>query len=156
MNARTTQQLRLAAEFLSSLFLLAALYPAWFVWAMATTLQPIQSDPALYYGATGLGLGAMLAVAWLAERLVGAFPRRTLFDLWLFSFPPAVAVTCLLLTFSWPLDLEGWDGHGFGAGGSEANALFLPWLHAVLWIVAGRLCTRIRARRVRRAVRRAD
>jgi hypothetical protein len=91
-----------------------------------------------YWTGIALGYVAMGLVAGGRRRTLGDLPWRVVLDAWLLAFPLAVMVTATLVSAKWPLRFTGWDAHGMGATGGEANALFLPWLHLLGWWLVGR------------------
>jgi hypothetical protein len=65
---------------------------------------------------------------------LGPVPPRRAFDAWLLTAAPALALCAVFVVYRWPLVFQGWDAHGLGAEGGEANAALFPWLHGLLWI----------------------
>lgn len=127
-------RLRLALELLGSALWLAVHFPIALVYALGSSLQGVAAVP--YWAAVGGGYLAMLGLALFRPGDLGRVPRRGALDRWLLTFPPAVALSATLVSLEWPLAFASWDAHGFGAAGGEANALFLPWLHSVLWLLS--------------------
>lgn len=129
-------RLRLALELLGSALCLAAHFPIALVYALGSSLQGVAAAP--YWAAVGGGYLAMLGLALFRPGDLGRVPRRGALDRWLLTFPLAAALSATLVSVEWPLTFTGWDAHGFGAAGGEANALFLPWLHSVLWVLSAK------------------
>ncbi len=110
------------------------------VYSMGGSLNPIDDYRPLYYALIGAGyLAGFLTLSVSAARGRTVFgrkiPGRVQFDLWLGTFLCAVVLVAALIYFRLPIRLRGWDGHGFGASGGEANSLFLPWLHYAMWLL---------------------
>ncbi len=110
------------------------------VYSMGGSLNPIDDYRPLYYSLIGAGyLAGLLTLSVSAARGRSIFgqkiPGRVQFDLWLSAFLCAVVLVAALIYFRLPIRLRGWDGHGFGASGGEANSLFLPWLHYAVWLL---------------------
>ncbi len=114
--------------------------------SLGTSLAPIDKHPRVYYLVTGAGY--LLAWGVLFRALKGrrlldrTFTRSALLDSWLGAFAVALVVTFFLIWTKLPLRFEGWNGHGFGAMGGEANVVFLPWLHLGLWLLFPRFMPR--------------
>jgi len=91
-----------------------------------------------YWSAIAGGYIAMVVLALFRRRAFGAISPRWLLDAWLLAFPMTIGLSLGLLMLKWPLRFPGWDAHGMGASGGEANALFLPWLHLAIWVLLSR------------------
>ena len=104
----------------------------WWVYLIGSDLGVAKS---LYWSAIVLGYIGMMFVAVFRRRAFRAVSSRGILDAWLLAFPVAIGVSLLLLNVKWPLRFPGWDAHGVGAGGGEANSLFLPWLHLAIWVL---------------------
>jgi hypothetical protein len=89
--------------------------------------------PLVYWPILGLGYLGVPVLATFKRRVFGGVSWRALLDVWLLAFLAAVIATAGLIAVKLPLRSVGWDAHGAGASGGEANAMFLPWLHIVLW-----------------------
>ena len=115
--------------------------------ALGSSLAPIDRDPMVYYlflGAGYLLTWTVLFRAFRGRRLLDRdFNWSTLLDFWLGAFLAALVVTSGLVLTRLPLRLGGWDGHGFGAMGGEANVVFLPWLHLAIWLLLPRFVPRL-------------
>ena len=132
---------RLAGEVLASAAHLGLhSMPLPLVYSMGGSLNPIDDYRPLYYALIGAGyLVGFVTLSVSAARGRSVFgqttPGRVQFDLWLGAFPCAVVLVAALIYFRLPIRLRGWDGHGFGASGGEANSLLLPWLHYAVWLL---------------------
>jgi hypothetical protein len=89
----------------------------------------------VYWSAIALGYIGMMILAAFRRRAFRALSAHGLLDAWLLAFPLAVGASLVLLVLKWPLRFPGWDAHGAGASGGEANSLFLPWLHLAIWLL---------------------
>ena len=105
---------------------------------LGASLPPIDRMPGVYYAVLGLGYVLTWLVLIRAVRRGGLPGRRVtrslLVEVWLMAFLSALVITSILVVVRLPLRLQGWDGHGFGATGGEANVVFLPWLQMGLWL----------------------
>lgn len=93
---------------------------------------------AAFWLGLGAGYAGMLALAVTGRPALRRIPPRARLDACLLAFPVALGASALLVRARWPLAFPAWDAHGAGARGGEANALFLPWLHVLLWVAAAR------------------
>jgi hypothetical protein len=120
---------RLALEILGTAAVAAGTCLAALVMLWATTSRELEGGlpQVAYLGAIVLGYAAVLAVSTVGRR-----PSRERFDAFLVTWFPAAAIVAAMLEGQWPIDLTGWDAHGMGATGAEANAALLPWIHAAL------------------------
>jgi hypothetical protein len=132
-------RLRLASELFGVAFYLAAHAPIVFVYAMGSPEYFREAAVVLYSAAIVAGYVVMLGVAVFQPGPLRTLRRRQVLDRWLITFLPAFALALAMVLLKWPLRSAGWNGHGMGADGGEANALFLPWLHAGLLVVSGGL-----------------
>jgi hypothetical protein len=131
------KRFRLAFEVLGVILYLGAHYPIVFFYVMGSSLQGV--PPTAYWVATGLGYLGMVWMVLARPSRLRAIPAHAAFDSWLLAAVPALVICAILIWLRWPLEFPGWDAHGFGAKGWEANTIFFPWLHGVLWIAATRL-----------------
>jgi len=118
-----------------------------FLYIMGWTLSPFDRHPALYWTSVALPFALMAGVALARRRVFRGRTGRWVFRSWLAAFVPAAVLAVLAVSFNWPVSLKGWDGHGFGASGGEGNAVLLPWLQVVFWIVSGLISNGLRSRR---------
>jgi hypothetical protein len=102
------------------------------LYALGSTLIADPTHRLVYWAAIVLGYTAMAVVAAGRRRILGDVPWRSTLDAWLIAFPVTAAVVALVTT-RWPLRLSGWNAHGMGASGGEANSVFLPWIHLATW-----------------------
>ena len=114
--------------------------------ALGASLRPIEKYSTVYYLAVGgsylLNWGA-LCYALREQKVLGRdLTRQGLLDTWLAAFVAAFAVAAAMVVMKLPLNFDGWDGHGFGAMGGEANVVFFPWLHLGLWLLFSRFVPR--------------
>lgn len=107
----------------------------WWVYLIGSDLGVATS---FYWSAIALGYIGMMFFAVFRRRAFGAVSSRRLLDAWLLAFPLAIGVSLVLLVLQWPLRFPGWDAHGVGASGGEANSLFLPWLHLATWLLVAK------------------
>jgi hypothetical protein len=107
----------------------------WWVYWIGSDLGVATS---VYWAAIALGYSGMISLAVFRRRAFGVVSPRRLLDAWLLAFPMAIGVSLLLLVLRWPLQFPGWDAHGVGASGGEANSLFLPWLHLAIWLLVAK------------------
>lgn len=128
--------MRLAIELLGFVFYLAAHVPVVIIYALGSSLRGVPAVP--YWAAIAVGYVVLLGVAVFQPGYLGRLQRRQVLDRWLVTFYPALALSAILGWLNWPLRFAGWNAHGFGAEGWEANTLFLPWLHAGLLLLSGR------------------
>jgi len=91
----------------------------------------------VFWWALFLGHVAVVVIFFLRRRLFGPCSSRDLFDAWLVTFVLAACLTFVLVRSELPLGFSTGGGHGL-AGGGEANTVFMPWLHAALWVVCVR------------------
>ena len=108
------------------------------LYMMGWTLSPFDRHPALYWTAVALPFLLMAGVALARRRIFRNMADRWVYTTWLMTFMPALVLAVLALRLNWPISLKGWDGHGIGASGGEGNAMLLPWLHVLFWVVLGR------------------
>jgi hypothetical protein len=135
--------IRGALELVGALAFLGLHAGIWWVYMIGSQLGVAAS---LYWPAIALGYLAMVLVAVFRRPALGAASPRTLLDAWLLAFPVAIGVSLVLLSLKWPLRFPGWDAHGLGARGGEANSLFLPWLHLTIWVLIAKLWRTSRVR----------
>lgn len=107
------------------------------VYVLGSSLRGMPAG--VYWSIVGAGYVAMPIVGWFGRGGLRALKPRSRFDAWLIAFPIAILATLLLMLLRLPLRFGGWDAHGMGASGAEANAVFLPWLHLVVWVLAARI-----------------
>jgi hypothetical protein len=130
--------LRGALELLGVGAFLALHYLVILIYMIGSSLRGIPQMG--YWLAIVLGYIGMAVVVAFRRRVFTTSSKRCLLDTWLAAFPFAVGLSWALVMFSWPLSFTGWDAHGMGAKGGEANSLFLPWLHLAVWILVSRAC----------------
>jgi hypothetical protein len=131
------KQFRLALELLGVSLYVGAHFPIALFYALGSSLQGVFPVP--YWAAIGLGYLLMAGVAFARPARLRTLPSRRAFDTWLLAAVPALALCAILIWSRWPLAFPSWDAHGFGAMGGEANAVFFPWLHSLLWVLAANL-----------------
>ena len=103
------------------------------LYALGSTLIADPVHRLVYWAVIALGYTAMAVVAVGRRRILGDVSRRSALDAWLIAFPVTAAAVVALVTTRWPLRLAGWNAHGMGASGGEANSVFLPWIHLAMW-----------------------
>lgn len=73
--------------------------------------------------------GLSLLYAWYVGGRLGAAGAYHPLLLWSAVYVACVGLAVLLVVFEWPMDMGGYDAHGFGASGGESNFTLLPiWL----------------------------
>jgi hypothetical protein len=125
--------IRVALELLGAVAFFGLHFGA--IWWVYVIGSPLGDAAGLYWSAIVLGYIGMILVTMFRRRAFGSVSPRALLDAWLAAFPVAVGVSLVLLIVKWPLRFPGWNAHGLGASGGEANALFLPWLHLAIWVL---------------------
>jgi hypothetical protein len=134
--------MHLAIELIGLAVYVAVHIPLALIYVLGSTLPGIPAIP--YWAVLAAGYLTLLGLVLFQPAFLSGMQRRQVVDLWLTTSLPAVIVAVLLVLLKWPVRYAGWSGHGFGAEGGEANALFLPWLHAGLLLVGGRIWRRAR------------
>ncbi len=120
------------------LFLHGTLIPL--VYFTGAGLEGMREHVTAYHSATATGYLFMLLAAikarsndWTA--FGRQYAKRIFLDTWLIAFALALVCTASLIVYRFPIHLGGYDAHGFGASGGEANAFLLPWLNYLLWLL---------------------
>jgi hypothetical protein len=124
---------RVVVEVLGVGVFLVLHYAIIIVYSLGSDLREVAKGG--YWSAIALGYIGMVVLAMFPRRVFGTVSPRRLLDTWLLAFPMAIGLSLVLIILKWPLRFPGWDAHGMGASGGEANSLFLPWLHLVIWII---------------------
>jgi hypothetical protein len=135
-------KLRIAAEILGGALYVAVHFPLAFIYAMGSSLQGVLAAP--YWVAITFGYAVMFGLAAARPGRFRAAPLRRAFDTWLLAAVPALTLSAVLVWSRWPLEFPGWNGHGLGAQGGEANAVFFPWLQGLCWVLSTALLPRPR------------
>jgi hypothetical protein len=127
--------LRTAIEIVGAVLALAVHGLAAVLYALGSTLLR-DGGHGSYWIAVALGYVSMALVAIGRRYTLAGIPWRSALDAWLLACPVAAVLVMILVNGQWPLSFPRWDGHGMGAGGGEANSLFLPWIHLAGWWLA--------------------
>lgn len=102
------------------------------------TLEPLEDHLIAYTVLIASGYVLQLVLLFTRNKWQREYRERWLLMTWITSGLLATMISSLLVRFSFPLHFEGWDGHGMGADGNEANAAFHALLHALVWWLAPR------------------
>ena len=105
---------------------------------VGATLEPLEEHLFAYSALIASGYVLQLGMLVTRKHWQGAYRGRSLLMTWICSGLLATMISGVFVHWNFPLRFEGWDGHGMGADGDEANAAFHALLHALSWWATSR------------------